>query len=238
MDLYFHTSPKKRMLNSLKKKRISSSIVPEQQQKQQQEKKVALKSVLVTDYLQKKVASIHAKRIWSQMLPYSIRQKTISSNKTSSTVLFDSNEHLKTVSAPPTPPPKKSHTMPNLVIITDKDQLTLRALPTLPTLPSLSSETSLSIGEKKNTLTRATTWVGNSIQRWLSNADAEERKKMAILMDHSELDDEEEQSILYSSTLMTSTLSQRMTLHCRSKYTYKEKYAVNYIHLYYYLFFC
>ncbi|KAI8083707.1 hypothetical protein BDF21DRAFT_337151 [Thamnidium elegans] len=103
--------------------------------------------------------------------------------------------------------------MPNLVIITDKDQLTQRAL---PTLPSISSETSLSIGEKKNTLTRATTWVGNSIQRWLSTADAEERRKMAILMDHSELDEEEEQSILYSSTLMTSTLSQRMTLHCRN----------------------
>ncbi|KAI9272290.1 hypothetical protein EDC94DRAFT_511640 [Helicostylum pulchrum] len=106
--------------------------------------------------------------------------------------------------------------MPNLVIITDRDQLTQRVLPTLPTLPSLSSETSLSIGEKKNTLTRATTWVGNSIQRWLSTADAEERRKMAILMDHSELDEEEEQSILYSSTLMTSTLSQRMTLHCRN----------------------
>ncbi|KAI9360221.1 hypothetical protein BD770DRAFT_453525 [Pilaira anomala] len=106
--------------------------------------------------------------------------------------------------------------MPSLAIITDQDQLTQRALPKLPTLPSLPSDTSLSIEEKKNTLTRATTWVGNSIQRWLSTADAEERRKMAILSNHSELDEEEEQSILYSSSLITSTLSQRMTLNCRS----------------------
>lgn len=219
MDLYFHTSPKKRMLTSFKKKRFGSSIVPEQQQRPE-EKKAVLKPALVTDYLHKKIVSIHAKRILNQMIPYyTVKQKTINSAKTSSTVLFDSSEHLKTVSAPPTPPPKKSHTMPSLAIITDQDQLTQRALPKLPTLPSLPSDTSLSIEEKKNTLTRATTWVGNSIQRWLSTADAEERRKMAILSNHSELDEEEEQSILYSSSLITSTLSQRMILNCRSKLT-------------------
>lgn len=213
MDLYFHTSPKKRMLlSSFKKKRIGSTVGPEQPQQKKLVTVLSSKST-VTDYLQKKVSSIHAKRIWNQMIPYNIRQKTINSAKTSSTVLFDSNEHLKTVSAPPTPPPKKSHTMPNLVIITNNEQLVHRALPSLPSMASY-----MSVSEKKNGITRATTWVGNSIQKWLSSTEAEERRKMAMLMDHSELEEEEEQSVLYSSTLLPNRLSQRMTLHCRSKF--------------------
>lgn len=220
MDLYFHTSPKKRMLlSSLRKKRTSSSVGTELSLQQHQKKLVTVlssKSSTVTDYLQKKVSTIHPKKVWDQFIPSQIRQKATGggSSKSSSTILFDSNEHLETVSAPPTPPPKKSHTMPNLVIITDNtDPLMYRAL---PSLPSIASSASIE-GEKKNGITRAKTWVGNSIQKWLSSADAEEKRMMAILLDHSELDEEEEKSILQSSTLIPNASPKKMTLHCRSK---------------------
>lgn len=212
MNLYFHTSPKKRMLlSSLKKKRVGSSVGPEQPQ--QKKPVTMLSTTTVTGYLHRKISFMHAKKMWEQMIPYSVRQKTINSAKTSSTVLFDSNEDLRTVSNPPTPPPKKSQTMPDLVIITNSEQLVHRALPSLPSVASYSSSK-----ERKTGLTRATTWVGNSIQKWLSSSEAEEKRKMAMLMDHSELDEEEEQNILYSSTLMPNRLSQRMTLHSRSKF--------------------
>lgn len=204
MDLYFHRSPKKRMLSlSALKKKKTSTVGPEQQ-----ERKLTVKSPSITDFLSKKVSSIQAKKIWNQIVPQYKSAAT-------STVLFDSNDHLADVaSIPPTPPPKKSATMPNLSIITDTEIIN-RALPSLP-----SVENSISIGSQsssRNGLTRATTWVGKSIQKWLSNLD-EQRK--AAIMDISDFEhDGDDQDALYSSSLLPNALDQKLTLHCRSKYS-------------------
>ncbi|KAI8641434.1 hypothetical protein BD408DRAFT_346225 [Parasitella parasitica] len=104
--------------------------------------------------------------------------------------------------------------MPNLSIITDTELLN-RALPRLP-----SVENAISIGSKsssKNGLTRATTWVGKSIQKWLSNLD-EQRK--GVNMDLSEFEHDQEEGTLYSSSVLPNALDQRLTLHCRN-YQYK-----------------
>ncbi len=211
MDIYLHTSPKKRMLlSALNIKKASSTVKPEQSHHEQKKLAtvISAKSTAVTGYLHRKVSVVRAKKMWNQIVSH----KT-SSHKTASTILFDSNDHLDTVSCPPTPPPKKSHTLPNLFIITERDPLLHRAL---PSLPSLASSISLK-EERKGGLTRAKTWVGTSIQKWLSSPDSDEKRKMDVLLDHSELDDNEEQSIVYSNSLVQDESSQKMVLQCRSK---------------------
>lgn len=199
------------MLSSIKIRRAGNTVRPEQSFHEQKNLAtvISAKSTAVSGYLQRKVSKVHAKKMWNQI----ISQKA-SSTRSASTILFESNELLDTISCPPTPPPKKSQTLPNLVINTDRDPLINRALPSLP-----SSVSSVSIKqEKKGGLTKAKTWVGTSIHKWLTAAEeSEEKRKMAVLMDHSELEDEEEQSILYSCSLLPNESSQRMTLHCRSK---------------------
>lgn len=216
MDIYLHTSPKKRMLLSALKIKKSSTVKPEQTNSHEQTKLttvISTKSTAVTGYLQKKVSTIHAKKMWNQIV-----SSKASSTKSRSTILFDSNDHLETVSCPPTPPPKKSQTLPNLTIITERDPLIHRAL---PSLPSLASSISLK-EERKGGLTRAKTWVGTSIQKWLSSPESDEKRKMEILMDHSELNDNEEQSIMYSNSLLQerSSFLQKRVLQCRSKYIF------------------
>lgn len=203
MDLYFHrSSPKNRMLSlttALKKKK-TSAVGPEHH-----DRKLTPKSPSITDFISKKVSSIHAKKIWHQIVPHQQQKATI---------LFDSNDHLAdTASIPPTPPPKKSSTMPNLSIITDAE-LMHRALPSLP-----SVENAISIGSKASSsrygLTRATTWVGKSIQKWLSNL---EEQRKAVMMDLSDFEHDDEEDVLYSSSLLPNALDQKLTLHCRSKF--------------------
>lgn len=219
MDLYFHRSPKKRMLSlSALKKKKTSTVVPEQQ-----ERKITIKSPSITDFLSKKVSFIQAKKIWNQIV---LQSKT----SVTSTVLFDSNDHLAdAASIPPTPPPKKSSTMPNLSIITDTEIMN-RALPSLP-----SVENAISIGSQsssRNGLTRATTWVGKSIQKWLSNLDEQRKATIVDLSDFEHDDDDNDdddgddddyyfnnKDVLYSSSLLPNELDQKLTLHCRSKYS-------------------
>lgn len=199
------------MLSSIKIRRAGNTVGPEQPNHGQKKlvTVISSKSTAMSGYLQKQVSKVQAKKVWNQI----ISQKAFST-KSTSTILFESNELLDTISCPPTPPPKKSQTLPNLVINTDReDSLIYRAL---PSLPSAVSSTSLK-QQKKGGLTRAKTWVGTSIQKWLTAAEeSEEKRKMAVLMDHSELDDEEEQSILYSCSLSPNESFQKMTLHCRS----------------------
>lgn len=200
MDLYFHTSPKKRMLTSFKKKRIgSSTVAPQEQQPSTSKLSLVYSKSTPIQYFQKKVSLKQAKKILQKMVPRKRPQKSIvsaqdsinSSSKHPSTVLFDSNEDLHT---PPTPPPKKSETMPNLSSLTSSQEVLVHRA--LPSLPSVASYTSSLDNQKKNGLTRATSWVGNSIHKWLSSAEAKERRKMAILMDHSVLDEDEESTHL------------------------------------------
>lgn len=211
MDLYFHrSSPKNRMLSltaALKKKK-TSAVGPEQQH----DRKLTPKSPSVTNFLSRKVSSIHAKKIWHQIISQQQQQQQ------KATVLFDSNDHLAdAASIPPTPPPKKSSTMPNLSIITDAE-LMHRALPSLP-----SVENAISVGSKSSSsrygLTRATTWVGKSIQKWLSNL---EEQRKAVMMDLSDFEHDDQEDVMYSSSLLPNALDQKLTLHCRSKYTHKE----------------
>lgn len=198
------------MLSSIKIRRAGNTVGPEQPNHGQKKlvTVISSKSTAMSGYLQKQVSKVQAKKVWNQI----ISQKAFST-KSTSTILFESNELLDTISCPPTPPPKKSQTLPNLVINTDReDSLIYRAL---PSLPSAVSSTSLK-QQKKGGLTRAKTWVGTSIQKWLTAAEeSEEKRKMAVLMDHSELDDEEEQSILYSCSLSPNESFQKMILHCR-----------------------
>ncbi|KAG2199109.1 hypothetical protein INT47_005113 [Mucor saturninus] len=175
------------MLTSFKKKKMGAVVAPQQQQ-QHKLTLVPSKSTPLTQYFQKKLTIKQAKRLLQKMVPVMARsQKTIqekSETKNTSTVLFDSSEDLHT---PPTPPPKKSQTMPDLS--NSQDSLVHRALPSLPSVASYSSS---SDKRKKNGLTRATTWVGHSIQKWLSSTEAKESRKMAILINHSVLEEEEE----------------------------------------------
>lgn len=201
------------MLSSIKIRRAGNTVGPEQPNHGQKKLVTAIssKSTAMSGYLQKQVSKVQAKKMWNQILS----QKAFST-KSTSTILFESNELLETISCPPTPPPKKSQTLPNLVINTNReDSLIYRALPSLPSA-TISSTTSLK-QQKKGGLTRAKTWMGTSIQRWLTAAEeSEEKRKMAVLMDHSELEEEEEQSILYSCSLSPNESFQKMTLHCRS----------------------
>lgn len=210
MDIYFHrSSPKNRMLSltaALKKKK-TSAVGPELQH----DRKLTPKSPSITDFLSKKVSSMHAKKIWHHMVPQQQQQQ----QQHKATVLFDSNDHLADAAAsiPPTPPPKKSSTMPNLSIITDAE-LMHRALPSLPSVDnaiSIGSKSSLS----RHGLTRATTWVGKSIQKWLSNL---EDQRKAVMMDLSDFEHDDQEDVLYSSSLLPNALDQKLTLHCRSKY--------------------
>jgi hypothetical protein len=218
MDLYFHASPKKRMLSlpSLKKRK-SSAVGPQQPQKQQQQqiinkdKTAAISASTITDFLQRTVNAKKAKKLWYQIANTPQKYKAhIQQKPQSVTVLFDSNEHLATT-APPTPPPKKSQTMPNLSIITDSEHLMNRALPSLP-----SMECAISVGKRKNGIAKATTWMGKSVQKWLA-LPGTDTDKATMISNHSELDDEE---LMYSSSLLPNAKSQKLTLHCRSKFFY------------------
>jgi hypothetical protein len=210
MDIYFHASPKKKMLGlpSLKKKK-SSAVGPQQQQIVNKDKTAAISASTITDFLQRTVNSTHAKKLWHQIANTPQKCKAhLQQKHQSPTILFDSNEHLATT-APPTPPPKKSQTMPNLSIITDNEHLMNRALPSLP-----SMESAISVGKRKNGITRATTWMGKSVQKWLTlpGTDTDKANMMSC---HSELDEEE---LMYSSSLLPNVASQKLTLHCRSKF--------------------
>ncbi|OAD02582.1 hypothetical protein MUCCIDRAFT_111972 [Mucor lusitanicus CBS 277.49] len=188
-------------LTAALKKKKTSAVGPEQQH----DRKLTPKSPSVTNFLSRKVSSIHAKKIWHQIISQQQQQQQ------KATVLFDSNDHLAdAASIPPTPPPKKSSTMPNLSIITDAE-LMHRALPSLP-----SVENAISVGSKSSSsrygLTRATTWVGKSIQKWLSNL---EEQRKAVMMDLSDFEHDDQEDVMYSSSLLPNALDQKLTLHCR-----------------------
>ncbi|KAF1806968.1 hypothetical protein FB192DRAFT_1273705 [Mucor lusitanicus] len=87
-----------------------------------------------------------------------------------------------------------------------------RALPSLP-----SVENAISVGSKSSSsrygLTRATTWVGKSIQKWLSNL---EEQRKAVMMDLSDFEHDDQEDVMYSSSLLPNALDQKLTLHCRN----------------------
>ncbi|KAI8091031.1 uncharacterized protein B0P05DRAFT_528466 [Gilbertella persicaria] len=191
------------------RKKKSSAVGPVTQQEKP--------NVLIT----RKVSYAQAKKLWHQLLTHKRMTKT-------ATILFDSHEHL---SPPPTPPPKKSQTMPDLVGYTD--HWMDRALPHLP------------YEEEKHTssLSRTSTWVGKSIQRWISTysssvsssslmsaASSTKRslfgksgeifmgKSGPLLLDHSELHEEELEDATrhsFSSSLSPNYLADKMTLHSK-----------------------
>lgn len=195
---------------SLKKKK-SSAVGPQlQQQLINKEKTAAISASTITDFLQRTVNSTQAKKLWYHIAnrPQKCKVHVQQQKHQSSTILFDSNENLATT-APPTPPPKKSQTMPDLAIITDSEHLMNRALPSLPSMESV-----ISVGKRKNGITRATTWMGKSVQKWLNLPDTN-TDKANMMSSHSDLDIEE---VMYSSSLLPNITSQKLTLHCRSKF--------------------
>ncbi|OBZ89852.1 hypothetical protein A0J61_02089 [Choanephora cucurbitarum] len=160
MDLYFHASPKKRVM--FFKKNKTSSVRPTAVIRQKDEAKGVTG---LSDFLSNKASYHQMRRLWTQ-LKFQKQQN----DKAFATASFDSQEHTETLPSsvlspkigsplPPTPPPKKSHTMPNLVALTDPEQFRHRALPSLP---------SVSLEEKLIGTSKTSAWVSESIQRWFS----------------------------------------------------------------------
>jgi hypothetical protein len=186
----------------------NSSVAPEINQK------IIHQQHHLVDYIQQQKITVtnQAKKLWKQW--HSNHQLSLLSSKNnsikgentgsqcSSILLFDSSEHeTPSTLSLQTDDNKRSFTDPSLTQHDEEEEegeekkmpllkdyrLLTRALPRLP-FSSSSGPISL-IGhplKKKATITRATTWVGRSIQKWITT---EEQRKMAILLDDSELED-------------------------------------------------
>lgn len=138
---------------------------------------ISSSSQQIASYLQKKVSFIHTKKLLQHFRELDLKVKRQPSFSTTSTVLFDSDEHLPSSKKHLPSSPKKSQTMTDFAEFKPHDVCAHDASH-LPSEDSISfsgnSIEQISISTIRGGLTRASTWVGRSLKSILKPASNEQ----------------------------------------------------------------